>query len=197
MGTVWPAILVSTEGAQCLVLHRDTKGSIVSSLSVAGNVRTYPSGIFAPLESPLRSPSLGKNFFFANKDPYLPYLGLSAELLSSVSLLAFHPLFLPLSHQWDRVHISRTDSVDHLDPPIKEQNFKAFSRVPLFKWKFVGSFACKKRGWEGTSLVAQWLRLHTPNAGGPGSIPGRGTRSHTHATTKSSHAATKDPACHN
>ncbi|TEA11773.1 hypothetical protein DBR06_SOUSAS6910273, partial [Sousa chinensis] len=28
------------------------------------------------------------------------------------------------------------------------------------------------------SLVVQWVRLHTPNAGGPGSIPGQGTRSH-------------------
>ena len=30
----------------------------------------------------------------------------------------------------------------------------------------------------GTSLVAQWLRLHASNAGGPGSIPVQGTRSH-------------------
>ena len=30
----------------------------------------------------------------------------------------------------------------------------------------------------GTSLVVQRLRLHAPSAGGPGSIPGRGTRSH-------------------
>ena len=30
----------------------------------------------------------------------------------------------------------------------------------------------------GTSLVAQWLRLHSLNAGGPGWIPGQGTRSH-------------------
>ena len=30
----------------------------------------------------------------------------------------------------------------------------------------------------GTSLVVQWLRLHTPNAGGLGSIPGQGTGSH-------------------
>ena len=29
----------------------------------------------------------------------------------------------------------------------------------------------------GTSLVVQWLRLHTLSAGGPGSIPGQGTRS--------------------
>ncbi|TEA39938.1 hypothetical protein DBR06_SOUSAS10310031, partial [Sousa chinensis] len=28
------------------------------------------------------------------------------------------------------------------------------------------------------SLVVQCLRLHAPNAGGPGSIPGQGTRSH-------------------
>ncbi|TEA35737.1 hypothetical protein DBR06_SOUSAS1110094, partial [Sousa chinensis] len=62
---------------------------------------------------------------------------------------------------------------------------------------------------EATSLVVQWVRLWAPNAGGPGSIPGWGTRSHMHAATKSSHAAmkiphatvkilhvaTKDPAC--
>ena len=30
----------------------------------------------------------------------------------------------------------------------------------------------------GTSLVVQWLRLQSPNAGGPGTIPGLGTRSH-------------------
>ena len=30
---------------------------------------------------------------------------------------------------------------------------------------------------KGTSLVVQWLRLHAPNAGGLGSIPGQGTRS--------------------
>ena len=27
-------------------------------------------------------------------------------------------------------------------------------------------------------LVVQWLRLLAPNTGGPGSIPGQGTRSH-------------------
>ena len=30
----------------------------------------------------------------------------------------------------------------------------------------------------GTSLVLQWLRLHTPKAGGLGSVPGLGTRSY-------------------
>ena len=29
-----------------------------------------------------------------------------------------------------------------------------------------------------TSPVVRWLRLQTPNAGGPGSIPGQGTRPH-------------------
>ncbi|TEA41101.1 hypothetical protein DBR06_SOUSAS29010017, partial [Sousa chinensis] len=54
------------------------------------------------------------------------------------------------------------------------------------------------------SLVVQWVRLHAPSAGGLGSIPGRGTRSHMHATTrsphataKSLHAATKKSACCN
>ena len=48
----------------------------------------------------------------------------------------------------------------------------------------------------GTSLMVQWLRLHTPNAGGPGLIPGQGTRSHM-PRLKILHATTKDPPCHN
>ena len=31
---------------------------------------------------------------------------------------------------------------------------------------------------RGTSLLVQWLRIRVPNAGGLGSIPGQGTRSH-------------------
>ena len=54
----------------------------------------------------------------------------------------------------------------------------------------------KKIIHHGTSLVIQWLRLHTPSAGGPGSSPGQGTR-FPHATTKSSYGATEDPARHN
>ena len=38
--------------------------------------------------------------------------------------------------------------------------------------------AILKKDRLGTSLAVQWLRLHTPNAGGPGSIPVQGTRSH-------------------
>ena len=36
--------------------------------------------------------------------------------------------------------------------------------------------------------MVQWLRLHAPNAGGPGLISGQGT--------KIPHAATKDPVRH-
>ena len=45
-----------------------------------------------------------------------------------------------------------------------------------------------------TSPVVQWLRLHAPSAGGPGSIPGQGTRSRVpqlnipHAKTKTRHS---------
>ena len=49
----------------------------------------------------------------------------------------------------------------------------------------------------GTSLVAQWLRFRAPSARGPGLIPGQGIRSHMHATTKSSHATTKEPLSRN
>ena len=45
----------------------------------------------------------------------------------------------------------------------------------------------------GTNLVAQWLRLHAPSAGGLGLIPGQGTRSHTpQLRVQMLHAATKN-----
>ena len=40
---------------------------------------------------------------------------------------------------------------------------------------------------QGTSLEVQWLRLHAPNAGGPGSIPGQGTRFHVPQFKRRSH----------
>ena len=45
--------------------------------------------------------------------------------------------------------------------------------------------------------MAQWIRLHAPNAGALGSIPGWQTRSRMQAATKSSHATTEEPASHN
>ena len=36
-----------------------------------------------------------------------------------------------------------------------------------------------------------------PNAGEAGSVPGQGTRSHVHATTKSLHATAKEHVCRN
>lgn len=47
----------------------------------------------------------------------------------------------------------------------------------------------------GTSLVVQGLRLRVRNAGGLGSIPAQGTRSHV-PRLKSPHAATKDASRH-
>ena len=41
--------------------------------------------------------------------------------------------------------------------------------------------------------MVQWLRFCTPNRGGPGSIPGQGTRSRM-PQVKIPHVATKDPA---
>ena len=56
----------------------------------------------------------------------------------------------------------------------------------------------------GTSLVVPWIRLRSPNAGGPGSIPGQETRSLMHATTRvcmpqleSLRTATKEPKSRN
>ena len=61
--------------------------------------------------------------------------------------------------------------------------------------KLVCAFHCTsiplQKASVAASLVVQWIRLHAPNAGGLGSIPGQGTRAHMHAATKRLHAATK------
>ena len=59
--------------------------------------------------------------------------------------------------------------------------------APLFTEVFEIGF---KYSLLGTSLVAQWLRLCAPNLGGPGSIPGQGTRSHM-LQLRNQHAAMK------
>ncbi|TEA37630.1 hypothetical protein DBR06_SOUSAS5310066 [Sousa chinensis] len=52
-------------------------------------------------------------------------------------------------------------------------------------------------------MVVQWLDLCSPHVGGPGLIPGRGTRSHKPqlrvrmSQLKIPHAATKDSTCCN
>ena len=66
--------------------------------------------------------------------------------------------------------------VDRIKSIFLNWTFKAFHNLPsahLFNL-IIQSF----RNTHGTSLVVQWLRFHAPNAGGLGSIPEWGTRSH-------------------
>ena len=81
----------------------------------------------------------------------------------------------------------------------KDNDTDDFSDVASFIQKIIIrgpplSLATKKDGR--TSLIVQWLRLHTLNAGGQGLIPGWGIRFHV-PQVKSWHASTKDPACCN
>jgi len=51
------------------------------------------------------------------------------------------------------------------------------------RWEMYGLIITQNRkkslvGMMGTSLVVQWPSCHTPNAGGPGSTPGQGSRFH-------------------
>ena len=80
--------------------------------------------------------------------------------------------------------------------------------IGIFMWNPILKNCCLKEPSLGTSTVVQWLRLSVPSAGGLGSLPGQGTRSHKpqlrvhrpglnipHATTKikTPSAATKNP----
>ena len=60
----------------------------------------------------------------------------------------------------------------------------------MLQYQISESLRDLKQDRLGTSLVVQWLRLHTLYVGGPGLIPGQGTRYHMpqlkilHTTTK-------------
>ena len=74
---------------------------------------------------------------------------------------------------------------------------KSLSKLGL-KRKFLQHY----KRWAGTSLVVQWLRLCTPNAGCPGLTHGQESRSHMpqlKGERKIPHTATKTkhPVCHN
>ena len=64
------------------------------------------------------------------------------------------------------------------------------------RWVLGASLPLAFKAGLGTSLVVQWLRFCTPNAGVPGSTPGQGTTSHM-PQLRSLHATTKGPACCN
>ena len=85
-----------------------------------------------------------------------------------------HDLVKPLQPQWigkETDKQSWSEPAGNLTSPVSPlhqathllQVFCVFLPKKIFVW---------------TSLVVQWLRLCPPNAGGPGSISGQGTRSH-------------------
>lgn len=95
--------------------------------------------------------------------------------------------------QHEDIRRSWTASPRHTEPTA--------TKGPISSWRSEDclSDSCTLGKWEGnhikaaegTFLMVPWLRHHTPNAGGPGLIPGRGTRSH--MLQLSSHATTNDP----
>ena len=46
------------------------------------------------------------------------------------------------------------------------------------KWRTESERQGETKKRSGASLLIQWLRLHAPNTGAPGSIPDQGTGSH-------------------
>ena len=104
-----------------------------------------------------------------------------------------------LKQQWDIVtHLLEWPNPEHWQ-----------HQMPVRMWSYRNSHLLlvrMKNGAAGASLVAQWLRLRAPIAGGRGLIPSWGTRSHMtqlrvcmpqlkilHAARKIPHTATKSP----
>ena len=83
---------------------------------------------------------------------------------------------------------------------VVRADFEALTFKGRLQWKDrvkhekVWNLEEESEGKAGTSLVVQWLKLQTPNAGGPGLIPGHGTRFHMPHTTKDTPCCNKDLA---
>ena len=83
---------------------------------------------------------------------------------------------------------------------VVRADFEALTFKGRLQWKDrvkhekVWNLEEESEGRTRTSLGVQWLRLRTPNAGGPGLIPGHGTRFHMPQTTKDAPCCNKDLA---
>ena len=123
---------------------------------------------------------------------YLPRSGnLSYKLAFFCSPSALHALAVPPNACTNAWHITSTLGISVLPVDLIMGDRGSLRTI----WCLEEDTFKKLK--SGTSLLAQGIRLCAPNAGGPGSIPGQGTRSHMCAATKSSHATTKEPACCN
>ena len=86
------------------------------------------------------------------------------------------------SHLYFRIYISINITQDHIDASGGPTVVVTDPHLAVSRWS--SSWGVLLNHWwrlksiPRTSLVVQWLRLHTSNAGGRGSIPGQGTRSH-------------------
>ena len=134
-----------------------------SFLSAPGNeVYSYKCSTAYALDSTLLG---GK---FCNMCRYvLPEWSLTSLFNPSASLsssVKWRMLLITFSTLWEYGQIELQSATNkqtkHKKPWEKHQFYK------------------KKKLCLGTSLVVQWLRLCTPNAGGLGLIPGQGTRGH-------------------
>ena len=66
-------------------------------------------------------------------------------------------------------HLSKIQIVHHKRRTLRCVNYTSIQKREVDHWKVVV---------EGLPWWSKWLRLHTPNAGSLGSIPGQETRSH-------------------
>ena len=72
--------------------------------------------------------------------------------------------------------------LSHQGSPSMQEVMPNFSPLECWQWENTWNMVFKtpdiKKKKNRGSLVFQWLRLHTPDTGGPGSISGQGASSH-------------------
>ena len=97
----------------------------------------------------------------------------SIQFSFMVFLIVFIPLQVIVRDKWKDVFFKRLQNHEEF---TTWKIFQSQKLVPNLK--YVSSFINWSFYSEGTPLVVQWLRLHTPNAGGPCLTPGQWTRAH-------------------
>ena len=98
---------------------------------------------------------------------------LSDPMDCSLTGSSIHGIFQARVLEWGAIHRPRLFQ--------QSPNLSSNSRFPHsyggIKISRILLISCGSKMWLWEFLVVQWLRLHAPNAGGPGSIPGQGPRS--------------------
>ena len=149
--------------------------------------RWQPTRLPHPWDSPGENTGVGCHFLLqcmkVRSEREVAQSCLTLSMDCSLPGSSIHGIFQARVLEWGAIAISPGRELMHNITYMHTSGFLKKEQLSVKFWLVNPHSALEnliyfKTVKRATSLVVQWLRLCVPNAGGRGSVPGQGTRSH-------------------